>query len=440
MSFNPFTTPFACTLNQQSVFARYPNPDFIVRAFTDVVTEERLFCRDSIQLEGIPGIRIEFDPNGIPPSPKNPKKHKDDSSDDDSSDDDSSDDMSFRFMRISSIPLPFEDYYIKAERFARFYEDTRFIAYLKAIIAKALIDHFLVNRMTRASIMTTKFVITFVNYYYERSSRDFKVHMDVFKEPEIHLDKFSLTFLVPHDVVIRGTTIMAAGKHSPKQSVSVPIVNGMSLLIKQFHDKGELFWHSTPQHDSSAGERDYIGNYKFQELPISTSSIPRETMTTIHANTASLEFRQLIRNAYLTIDPATIEKSIKYQSNKRFKFSQKYSQIKNKYLSALTFDKAWLNEIIAFVEWVTATMPPPFGCPDETHESVDKMVSAVGEMLGVGGHNKHRNNRRNKRSNKRRNKRSNKRRNKRSNKRRNKRSNKRRNKRTKSKRSYKRRK
>ena len=402
MELNPFTTPFACTLNQQSVFTRYPNPDFIVRAFTEV---KPLFCTGSIQIEGMPGMHIEFDPNGIPPSPK---KHKVDSSDDDSGDDDSGNkdaDGSFRFMRISSIPVPFEDYYIKAERFARFYKDARFIAYLKAIIAKALIDHFLVNRMlTRASIMTTKFNITFVNYYYERPSSNFRVHMDIFSKPDqIHVDTFSLTFLVPHDVIIRGTTIMAAGKHSPKQSVSVPIVNGMSLLIKQFHDKGELFWHSTPQHDSSAGERDYIGSYIFDELPISTSSIPMEAMTTIHANTSSLKFRQLIRNMYLTIDPATIEASIKFQLQKKNKYSEKYSQIKNEYLSALTFDQPWLDEIIAFVEWVAATMPPPFNCPNETHESVDRMIGEVGARLGVGGHNK----RRNKRCNTRRNKRCN---------------------------------
>ena len=409
MELNPFTTPFACTLNQQSVFTRYPNPDFIVRAFTEV---KPLFCTGSIQIEGIPGMHIEFDPNGIPPSPK---KHKvdssDDSSDDDSGDDDSGNkdaDGSFRFMRISSIPVPFEDHHINAERFARFYEDARFIAYLKAIIAKALIDHFLVNRMlTRESMTTTKFNITFVNDYYERPSSNFRVHMDIFAKPDqIHVDTFSLTFLVPHDVIIRGTTIMSAGKHSPKQSVSVPIVNGMSLLIKQFHDKGELFWHSTPQHDSSAGEREYIGNYKFQELPIVTSSIPRETMTTIHANTASLDFRQLIRNTYLTIDPATIKASIKFQSKKQNIYSQKYSQIKNEYLSALTFDQAWLYEIIAFVEWVAATMPPPFNCPDGTHESVDEIIGAVGATFGVGGHNKRRNKRCNTHRNKRCNKRS----------------------------------
>ena len=408
MELNPFTTPFACTLNQQSVFTRYPNPDFIVRAFTEV---KPLFCTGSIQIEGIPGMHIEFDPTGIPPSPK---KHKVDSRDDDSGDDDSGDDDisdddrgdgSFRFMRISSIPVPFEDRYIKAERFARFYEDARFIAYLKAIIAKALIDHFLVNRMlTRESMTTTKFNITFVNDYYERPSSNFRVHMDIFAKPDqIHVDTFSLTFLVPHDVIIRGTTIMAAGKHSPKQSVSVPIVNGMSLLIKQFHDKGELFWHSTPQHDSSAGEREYIGNYKFQELPIVTSSIPRETMTIIHANTASLDYRQLIRNMYLTIDPTIIKDSIKFQLQKQNKHSERYSQIKNEYLSALTFDQAWLYEIIAFVEWVAATMPPPFNCHDETHESVDGMIGEVGAKLGVGGHNK----RINKRCNTRRNKRCN---------------------------------
>jgi hypothetical protein len=198
---------------------------------------------------------------------------------------------------------------------------------------------------------------------------------------------------------------MAAGKHSPKKSVSVPIMNGMSLLIKQFHDKRELFWHSTPQHDSSAGKREYTDGYIFDELPISTSSIPMETMTTIHANTSSLDFRQLIRNTYLTIAPAIIEASIKFQLQKKNKYSQKYSQIKNEYLSALTFDQPWLDEIIAFVEWVAATMPPAFNCPDGTHESVDGIIGEVGARLGVGGHNK----RSNKRSNKRRNKRSNKR-------------------------------
>ena len=408
MELNPlFTTPFACTLNQQSVFARYPNPDFIVRAFTNV---EPIFCEGSKDNEVIPGIHIEFVPNGIPPSPKKPKKHKHDSSDDDSSDDDRSDDDrgdgSFRFMRISSIPVPYNISEIKADRFAILYQDARFIAYLKAIIAKALIDHFLVNRMlTRASIMASNVDIMFSNDYYKRQTTRFMVHMDVFEESEIHVDKFSLTFLVPQGVIIRGTTIMAAGKHSPKKSVSVPIMNGMSLLIKQFHDKRELFWHSTPQHDSSAGERKYIDNYTFDELPISTSSIPMETMTTIHANTSSLDFRQLIRNAYLTIAPATIEASIKFQLQKKNKYSQKYSQIKNEYLSALTFDQPWLDEIIAFVERVAATMPPPFNCPDGTHESVDEIIGAVGARWGVGGHNKHRNNRRNKRSNKRGNKR-----------------------------------
>ena len=394
-SFNPFTTPFACTLNQQSVFARYPNPDFIVRAFTNV---EPIFCEGEKESEGIPGMHIEFDPNGIPPSPK---KHKDDS-DDDSSDDDDSDKDAVRFMRISSIPLPRHVNDIKADRFTELCKDARFIAYLRAIIAKALIDHFLVNRMlTRESIMAFKVDIMFSNDYYKRPTTRVRVHMDVFEEPEIHVDKFSLTFLVPRGVIIRGTTIMAAGKHSPKKSVSVPIMNGTSLVIKQFHDKGALFWHSTPKHDSSAGKREYTDGYIFDESPISTSSIPMETMTNIHANTSSLDFRQLIRNTYLTIAPAIIEASIKFQLQKKNKHSQKYSQIKNEHLSALTFDQPWLDEIIAFVEWVAATMPPPFNCPDGTHESVDEIIGVVGARLGVGGHNK----RRNKRSNKRRNKR-----------------------------------
>ena len=408
MSFNPFTSPFACTLNQQSVFARYPNPAFVLNAFAEV---EPLFCLNSIEIEGMPGICIEFDAaRGVPSSPK---KDKSDSSDDNSSDDESDHDDtdgSFRFMRISSIPVPYNISDIKADRFAILYQDARFIAYLKAIIAKALIDHFLVNRMlTRESIMTTKFNIIFSNDYYERPTSNFRVHMDIFqKSDKIHVDTFSLTFLVPPDVVIRGTTIMAAGKHSPKKSVSVPIVNGMSLLIKQFHDKGELFWHSTPQHDSSAGERDYTDSYKFHELPIVTSSIPRETMTTIHATTSSLRFRKIIRNTYLTIDPAIIEASIKFQLQKKHKYSQKYSQINNKLLSALTFDAPWLNEIIAFVEWVAATMPPPLNCHDETHESVDAMIGVVGAASGVGGYNKHINKRSNKCGNKRSNKRSNK--------------------------------
>ena len=141
MSFNPFTSPFACTLNQQSVFARYPNPAFVLNAFAEV---EPLFCPNSIEIEGMPGICIEFDAaRGIPSSPKKDHSSDDNSSDDESDHDDT--DGSFRFMRISSIPVPYNISDIKADRFAILYQDARFIAYLKAIIAKALIDYFLVT-------------------------------------------------------------------------------------------------------------------------------------------------------------------------------------------------------------------------------------------------------------------------------------------------------
>ena len=383
-----------------------------------------MLCTNSIEIDGIPGISIEFDLNGIPPSPK---KCKAGSSDDSSSDDSSSDDDtdgSFRFMRISSIPVPFDESHIKADRFAVLCTDARFIAYLKAIIAKALIDHFLVNRiLTRESIMRSKFVVRFLNDYFERPKYNFTVHMDVYSNsPEIHMHTFSLTYLVPPDMVIRGTTVMAASKDHPnKNSVSVPIVNGMTLLIKQFHDnKRELFWHSTPKHDSSEGVRNYIGAYEFHESPILSSGISEEMRRSIYANTAQLNVRKLIRNTYFTISTDTLRKYNDFQSKKHNRLKRRYSQIKNEHLSALTFDEPWLNQIIAFVEWVAVTMPQPFICPDETHESVDTMVGHVGEMLGVGGHNNRSNKRSNKRGNKRRNKRK--------------------SKRTKSKRSYKRRK
>lgn len=385
---DPITTPFTCTLNQQSVFTRFPNPDFIVSAFAEV---EPLFCQIGIDRKGIPGIIIEFNLDG---------SIRDDNG-------------SAHFMKISSMPIPFNSSHIKADRFTELCKDPRFTAYLKAIIAKALIDHFLVNRiLTRESIMASNFVVNFLNDYFERRNDNFTVHMDGYS-PEIHMHAFSLTFLVPPHVIIRGTTIMAAGRFSPKNSVSVPIMNGMSLLIKQFHDnKGELFWHSTPQHDSSPGEREYNDyTFTFHESPIMSARISEEMRRSIYTYTSQIDVRKIIRNTYYTIDPSKLQEYIKYKLDKKTKlfFPSKYSQINNEHLSALTFDQPWLDEIIRFVERVAATMPPPFICQDETHESVDTMVGQVGAILGVGGHNKRSNKRSNKCGNKRRNKRGNKR-------------------------------
>ena len=364
---DPLTLQFICSppsgaSDSTSTLSKRTNPAFITSALDKFSTfKNELVLSGQKFRDRLAGIYLEFTPSAD----------------------------AAKILEIKRVNIVALQSDINQEVFIELLQYTEFVDYLKAMISIAIIDHlFEYKKFTRAAIMSTPFKLLFAT--------DFKIvpnnaaisgdfHMDSSFGNKVY--QFSLTFVVPAGETIRGTTFVASSPdiETPRPSLSFAIQNGTTVLAKQFSENDtELLWHSNPilLNESSPQRRKYLppevltvsrtvsqpDSITFSELPVTSSFILPEIKAEI--STSVVKTRTFCRIHYYRPE----EFDIKQRTNI---FTT--GAMNNK----LTFDGAWLNAIIEFMESASGNIRMV-----EHGETPDEITSAlvnIGTKIGVGG-------------------------------------------------------
>ena len=381
---DPITSQFVCSAPESTAtLAKHTNPKFIV----DALDEFAIFKQNHAGLinDRLAGLHMQFTP---------------------------SDPKILEIKRVNIIALPTD---ISQDGLFGFFEllkNDQFVNYLKAMFSIALIDHFFEhNKFTREAMMTPAEILFANDFrtvpYDDTNKFNGGFHMDAITD--ISPYQFSLTFVVPPNETIRGTTFVSASLDASldatKPSLSLALQNGTTILAKQFtNDNRELLWHSNPIRLIGRSTRTHrpndLSEIHFTEVPTTIQQIGE--LDAMHNISASVvQPRTFCRNHYyrIGIDGVDI-------GGWRHPINIDTTAAMNTALMPM-LDAAWLEQIIAFME-SNHRHVDQLRC-EETPSGIDAAILQMGQVIGVGGHNK----RRNKRCNTRRNKRCNAMRNKR---------------------------
>lgn len=263
-----------------------------------------------------------------------------------------------------------------------------FVNYLKAMISIAIIDHlFEYKKFTRAAIMNP-FELLFTPDFKIAPNKDAingVFHMDSSYDNKVY--QFSLTFVVPAGETIRGTTFVASSPDitTPRQSLSVAIQNGTTVLAKQFSKiNTELLWHSNPMSlkESSPQPRNFLppevlenGRVTdpkpiiFSELPVTSSSIDSQIKAEISKSV--VKTRTFCRIHHYRPEEFDINKRTNIFTTKAMN-------------EKIIFDEAWLNDIIEFMELASRNIHMFKHRETTPHEITSALVN-IGTKFGVGG-------------------------------------------------------
>jgi hypothetical protein len=376
---DPITSQFVCSAPESTAtLAKHANPKFIVDALDEFArfkqTQNSMGNRINDRLAG---LHMQFTPSGPP-----------------------------ILERVNIMALEPDISQDGPFGFIDLLKNAPFVNYLKAMFSIALIDHFFEHKKFTREAMMTPAEILFANDFrtvpYDRTNKhNGGFHMDAISD--ISPYQFSLTFVVPTNETIRGTTFVSASKDATKPSLSVALQNGTTLLAKQFtNDNRELLWHSNPiqligqstrTHRPNAPVRNphFLPEIHFTEVPTTIQRM--DELDAMHKIGASVvQPRTFCRNHYYRIDDVDI-------GNWRHPINQHTTAAMNAALMPM-LDAAWLEQIIAFMESNRARVDQ-LSCASETPSGIDAALVEMGLVIGVGGDNKSRNARRNKRRSKR---------------------------------------
>ena len=380
MEMDPITSQFVCSAPESTAtLAKHANPKFIV----DALDEFAIFKQNHAGLinDRLAGLHMKFTPSG-------PKI--------------------LEIERVNIIALPTDISQDGQFGFFELLKNAQFVNYLKAMFSIALIDHFFEHKKFTREAMMTPAEILFANDFrtvpYDRTNKhNGGFHMDAISD--ISPYQFSLTFVVPTNETIRGTTFVSASKDATKPSLSVALQNGTTLLAKQFtNDNRELLWHSNPiqligqstrTHRPNAPVRNphFLPEIHFTEVPTTIQRM--DELDAKHKISASVvQPRTFCRNHYyrIGIDDVVI-------GEWRHPINKDTTAAMNAALMPM-LDAAWLEQIIAFMESNRARVDQ-LSCASETPSGIDAALVEMGRVIGVGGDNKSRNARRSKRRSKR---------------------------------------
>ena len=390
---DPITAQFVCSAPESTAtLAKHDNPAFVKQALDEFArfkqTKNSMWNQINDRLAG---LHMQFAPSGH---------------------------QIVEIKRVNIIALETDILQDGPFGFIALLHNAPFVNYLKAMFSIALIDHFFEHKKFTREAMMTHAEILFANDFrtvpYDHANKyNGGFHMDAISD--ISPYQFSLTFVVPTNETIRGTTFVSASKDATKPSLSVALQNGTTLLAKQFtNDNRELMWHSNPiqligqsprTHRPNAPERNprFLPDIHFTEVPTTIQRM--DVLDPMHKISASVvQPRTFCRNHYYRIDDVVI-------GNWRHPINEYTTAAMNTALMPM-LDAAWLEEIIAFMESNRARVDQ-LSC-EETPSGIDAALVEMGRVIGVGGDNKSRNacrsKRRSKRGNARRSKRSYKRR------------------------------
>ena len=372
MAVDPITLPFICSppsgaSDSTSTLSKRTNPAFIISALDEFST----FKNTSGMRIGdrLSGVYLKFTPS----EPAN----------------------ILEIRRVHTVTLQSDISQDGPNGFIALLLVPEFVNYLKAMISIAIIDHlFEYKKFTRDAIMSTPVKLLFATDFKTvpnnaAISGDF--HMDSSFGNKVY--QFSLTFVVPANETIRGTTFVAAADaassspdiRTPREmpSLSFAIQNGTTVLAKQFSKNNtELLWHSNPiSLNESSNTRKYLppevlenGRVTdpkpiiFSEKPVTSSFIRPEFKAEISKSV--VKPRTFCRIHYYRPEEFDIEKLTNTFT----------TQAMNK---TLTFDGSWLDDIIQFME---SAYPNIYGFEHgETPDEITRALMSIGTKIGVGG-------------------------------------------------------